>query len=340
MEGSKYFRLELELAARSGKSGIVLTDRRFRGIIDVPPTMLREQFDVREIAGDGAKPSSNRFERAFSEFCERVGAALQHDLRVGNPARDSDTVGLLLPVGPAHGYQPEELEAISTAVKRAHYKPVPMSWPPSITPGWISDVDASNWIIADVGAESMATGVIGFLHGAFVPTMRLMRVETAKDAEPRLMPESALYGGVEVGYRKDVARWWDTATLITEIVNPAYAGRCNPPFRHTGRGTRLPRRLRNEGRVFISYPAPTKGNEDLRAAFVRRFQEVLTIGTANRLPRPALDRSNLNSLSSPVCVPLLSSTYVASGNCIHELDDAVPCVTPKRRASSDQTEEG
>jgi hypothetical protein len=61
MEGSKYFRLELELAARSGKPALVLTDRRFRGIIDVPPTMLREQFDVREIAGDGAKPSSNRF---------------------------------------------------------------------------------------------------------------------------------------------------------------------------------------------------------------------------------------------------------------------------------------
>jgi hypothetical protein len=328
MEGSKYFRLELELAARSGKSGIVLTDRRFRGIIDVPPSMLREQFDVREIAGDGAKPSSGRFERAFSEFCERVGAALQHDLRVGNPAHDSDTVGLLLPTGSANGYRPEEIDAISNAVSRAHYKPVRMCWPPSITPGWISDVDAFNWIVADVGAESMATGVTGFLHGAFVPTMRLMRVDSPKEAEPRLMPESALYGGVEVGYWKDVARWWDTASLVTEV--DKRLGTLDAATRRFGTLDEalgyFQEAAKRKERVFISYSgADEEATRDLRAAFVRRFQEVFDYrdGKSIRPGQPWIEEIS-NSLSkSPVCVPLLSSTYVASGNCIHELDDAV-----------------
>ena len=118
---SKYFRLELDLAARSRRPGIALIDQRFRGIIDVPAAMSREQFDIREIAGSGAKPSSSRFERTFSEFCERVRALSNYELSAGSPGRDSQTVGLLFPSGSANGWA-----FTSTSARRS---PRPRWWP-------------------------------------------------------------------------------------------------------------------------------------------------------------------------------------------------------------------
>ena len=203
-----------------------------------------------------------------------------------------------------------------------------MSWPPSITPRWISKLAGFNWIVADVGAESMSTGVIGFLHGAFVPTMRLMRVASEKEAEPRLMPESALYGGVEVGYWKDIARWWDTASLVTEINKRL--GTLDAATRRFGRLDEalgyFQEAAKRKERVFISYSgADEEATRDLRAAFVRRFQEVFDYRDGKSIhPGQPWIQEISNSLSkSPVCVPLLSPTYVGSGNCMHELDDAV-----------------
>jgi hypothetical protein len=118
LERSKYFRLELELAARSRKPGMVLTDQRFRGVIDVPSTISSEQFDAREIAGAGEKPTSGRFLKAFSGFCERVRIASLYDVNFGNPARESWSVGLLLPAGSANGYRAEDIDAVSNGFAR------------------------------------------------------------------------------------------------------------------------------------------------------------------------------------------------------------------------------
>jgi hypothetical protein len=334
VERSKYLRLELELAARSQKPGIALTDRRFRGVISVPATMLREQFDVREIAG-GGKRNSSRFEKVFSEFCERVTAASQYDLISGNSGSASDTVGLLLPSSSPNGYRPEEVEAISNALSQARYKPVRLSWPASITPAWVSDVRGFNWMLMDVGPESMSTGLVGFLHGAFIPTMRLMRVGCEEEAKPRLMPESALYSGVEVGYWKDIARWWDTDSLIAEIGKRLTT--LDAPTRRFGTLEEalgyFQEAAKRKERVFISYSGSDEdATRDLRMAFGKRFQEVFDYrdGKSIRPGQPWIEEISKSLSKSPVCVPLLSSTYVNSGNCMHELDDAIALRDAKR----------
>jgi hypothetical protein len=327
-ERSKYFRLELDLAARSRRPGIALTDQRFRGMIEVPTAMSREQFDVREIAGTGAKPSSSRFERAFSEFCERVRAASDYELSAGSPGRDSQAVGLLLPSGSANGYRADDIEAISTALTQARYKPVRLSWPASITSGWVSDARGFNWMMVDIGPESMATGVVGFLHGAFIPTMRLMRVKGPEDAQPKMMPDSSLYGGVEVGYWKDIARWWDATSLMAEI--QARLATLDAPTRRLGTledalGYFQEAAKRKE-RVFISYSgADEDATKELRAAFAKRFQDVFDYrdGKSIRPGQPWIEEISKSLSQSPISVTLLSSTYVASGNCRHELNDAI-----------------
>src|SRR5262249_15401394 len=83
----------------------------------------------------------------------------------------------------------------------------------------------------------------------------------------------------------------------------------------------------------ISYSgADEDATRDLRAAFVRRFQEVFDYrdGKSIRPGQPWLEEISKSLAKSPVCVPLLSPTYVESGNCIHELDDAVALRDAKR----------
>ncbi len=62
-ERSKYLPARIRTRLEIRRPGMALTDRRFRGIIDVPATMVRDQFDIREIAGSGAKPSERRMAR-------------------------------------------------------------------------------------------------------------------------------------------------------------------------------------------------------------------------------------------------------------------------------------
>ncbi len=328
VERSRYFRLELELAARSRRPGLVLVDRRFRGVIDIPTTMCREQFDVREISGSGAKPSSGRFERVFLEFCERVRAASSYDLSAGCPGQDSETVGLLVPPDTDLGYHPEHIQAITQAIRQARYKPVLLSWPPSITAGWVSDLRNFNWVLVDVGPESMSTGIIGFLHGAFIPTMRLMRVAGPDQAEPRIWPDSSLYGGVEVGYWKAIARWFDLPSLTTGLQRRLTT--LDAPTRRLGTLddalAYFQEAAKRKERVFISYSgADEEATRDLRAAFVARFQDVFDYrdGKSIRPGQPWIEEISTSLSKSPICVPLLSPSYIDSGNCKHELDDAI-----------------
>ena len=331
LERSKYFRLELELAARSRKPGIVLMDQRFRGIIDVPSSMSHERFDVREIVSAGQKPSSPRFTKAFTEFRHRVRAASEYDISCGNTARDSDSVGILL----GSGYNPEQVATVCNAVGQAHYKPVTLAWPPFVNAGWISAVNTFNWLVIDVGPVSMDTGIPGLLHGIFVPCMRLMRVDSLEDAQPRLMRESPLYGAFEVGYWKDIARWFDTASLQTElgkrlVTLDAPTRRFNTLEEALGYFQEAAKR---KERVFISYSgADEEFTNDLRAAFRKRFQEVFDYrdGKSIRPGQQWLEEISRSLSKSPVCVVLLSSTYAESGNCIHELNDAIAARDAKK----------
>jgi hypothetical protein len=325
---SKYFRLELELAARSRRPGIVLTDKRFRGIIEPPATMSREQFDVRELVSEGAKPSSGRFARAFAEFCVRVRISSLWDLSAGFPWRDNASVGVLLPSSAKSGYGREEVDAICELIAQKHYKPVVMRWPPALSSGWISELRSFNWVLVDVGAESMGSGVVGFLHGAFIPSMRLLRVDSPEESMPGGAPEPLLYNCVEVGYKKDIARWWDTASLITAV--EARLATLDAPTRRLG--TRedalayFQEAAKRKERVFISYSgADEEATKILRAEFARRFQDVFDYrdGKSIRPGQPWIEEISSSLAKSPICVLLLSSTYVESGNCQHELDDAV-----------------
>ena len=94
---ARYFRLELDIAARARKPGLVFSDLRFRGIISSPPPIHQVSFDIQEVTGGGAKPSSEKFQKAFGEFCTQVRASRAYGLTMDQG--DASNVGILLPQG-------------------------------------------------------------------------------------------------------------------------------------------------------------------------------------------------------------------------------------------------
>ena len=67
-KAARYFQLELEIAARSRKPGIVFSDRRFRGIISAPAPIQQVAFDIEEVTGGGAHPNTAKFVKACDDF--------------------------------------------------------------------------------------------------------------------------------------------------------------------------------------------------------------------------------------------------------------------------------
>jgi hypothetical protein len=185
-----------------------------------------------------------------------------------------------------------------------------------------------NWIVIDVAPTSVATGVVGYLHGAFKPSVRLCHIQSQDEVTETGLSGSALYSGVEVGYRKDIVRWWNMDTLVsglTQRIEALDAGRLRVSTLQDALSYFQSASLQKEA-VFISYAGPDEQRaRDLREAFRRRFQQVFDYRDGNSI-RPGepwikeiFERLNLSAIG----VPLLSPSYVESGNCMHELREMV-----------------
>ncbi len=326
---ARYFRLELDLAARARKPGLIFTDLRFRGILSAPAPIRQVVFDVQEVAGGGSKPSSPKFIRAFQTFAEQVRAARDYALVEEGADDGTNLVGILLPPDSAGlGYKRDQIDAIVQTVNAARYEAVELPWPPVITPEWIGKIRSLDWMVLDVGAISFATGVVGYLHGEFKPALRLLRVPESSGNAVQPPFVSALYAGFDVGYLKDIVSWSKPDALIDGLKNrittlDAERRRISTPedaltyFRSAA--------LRKEA-VFVSYAgADQDAAKDLIDGLRKRFQQVFDYrdGKSIRPGQPWLEEIFGRLAVSPIGVPLLSSAYVASGNCMHELREMV-----------------
>jgi hypothetical protein len=336
LEASKYFRVELDIAARARKPGLIFRDERYRQVLSVSPPICEVPFNAQEIVSRGAKPSSAKFTRAFEAFCRRVAAEQQYELEIEDPASDSDRVGILLPrdAGP-NGYSSDQVEIIVQAIRDAQYKPEMLDWPPLITPSWTAQIGELNWIALDIGPATVATGIVGYLHGAFKPAMRLCRTATLDEASSTGPTGLALYDGFEVGYRKDVIRWCDSETLakgLEQRLSTLHAGQRRMSTLEEALQYFREAALRKEA-VFVSYAgADEKDARNIRDAFRKKFQQVFDYrdGTSIRPGQPWLQEIFEQLSKCAVGVPLLSSAYLASGNCMHEFRDMIARVDDKK----------
>jgi hypothetical protein len=325
-DASQYFCLELELAARARKPGLVFTDSRYRNVLSAPASISQESFNIKEILATGAKPSFDRFAQTFVDFRDRVISSKKFRLAERVFERLTNQVGILVPfAGGSDSYGPEHLNFLRTEIKEAGFDPVILDWPPVLTPGWIGQARSLDWMVLDVGPACMSTGIVGYLHGAFKPAMRLMKAAddpAGQDSQP------ALYAGVNVGYKKDIVRWSNLDTLTIE-----FRKRLASLNLGTRRISTLDEALvyfleatRRKEAIFVSYAGEDEElTRDFRAALRRRFQQVFDYrdGKSIRPGDPWITTIFDQINRSAVGIPLLSSNYINSGNCLHELRQIV-----------------
>jgi hypothetical protein len=187
-----------------------------------------------------------------------------------------------------------------------------------------------DWVVVDLGPVSTACGIVSYLHGRFVPMLRLRRMnnQTADESRDSQLEET-LYGSFEVGYRKDIVRWADETNLKDEIekrislinFNSTSFTTRDAAIKYFRRAT-----LRNEA-VFVSYRG-TDGAQagPIIAALKRRFQQVFDYAADERPIAAAtnwIEEIFKKLATTNVGVILLSPDYLASGNCQHEMNEMI-----------------
>jgi hypothetical protein len=333
LKASRYFRLELDLAIRAKKPSLVFVDQRYRNVLDTPPSILRCPFDHREILNDTGKPSEQTFRRHIQRFQNIVAASKKYH---AERDREVSTAGVLLPQASdvEEAYSIEHFDLIESLVREQGSVdvirlPWPSEGPPVLDSKFYGAIEKLDWLCIDLGERASKAGVVPFLHGQFVPMVRLLYEKQAPPNQHLSEIEATLFGAYEVGYRKDVVRWSDEASLSSGLgdrISTLYTQRrlisdlskANEYFRSAA--------LRKEP-VFVSYSGEDQETAaSLRRALKKRFQAVFDYrdkGESIRPGEPWLEEIFDRLSKSAIGIMLLSAPYLASGNCLHEAREMV-----------------
>lgn len=321
LDASKYFRLELDMAMRAQKPALVFYDQLYGGVFQGLGGVRSRQFDSLELTGTGGFPSQVMHRKIIQEFCETIEAAKAYDVTLTSERLEPSGVGVLLPdrnqLG--SGYVTEDIELVRATLQAYGFgdlRPLPLG----LTREGAALIQGLHWVVTDIGEPVMAS-LAAYLHGRFVPTMRLLR----RTHSPL---EDALYGVVEVGYPKrhramdqaqdpeggagataDIAapalKWIGTAEAAIEYFQGAF--------------------LRTE-KVFGSYSGR---DQEVASRLSRRLKEtfvdVFDYRDGQSIPAGVswLEQVTGELASSAIGIALLSPAYVASGNCLQELRQMV-----------------
>jgi hypothetical protein len=322
-KASAYFRLELDLAVRSGKPAIVFYDQRYRAVLPRLPDAV--PYDPQELAGHGGWPNRGKLAAAFTAFCDGVEAARAYQPQAPRERlRKEARVGLLLPTGSAPGaYSPDQLQTVKEILDGEGLECVTLGLPEVITPQFLLEVWQLDWAVVDVAASGSAREILAFLHGQFLPMLRLRRAP-GDDAAADPAPAHTLFGGFDVGYTEDIHDWHDLNSLGAAIREgyaaidraEAYIGSIEDARRYFSRAEQ------RKEHVFLSYSGEDRAAvAPFADAVRRRFQTVydyrqqsIPVGTS------WFDQLLGQVAVSPVGVPFISSSYLTRPICLEEAE--------------------
>lgn len=205
-EASRYFRLELDLANRAGKPTIAFIDERYGSVVSPPPSVMEVRFRDVEVLPGVRMPREPEFKQRIEEFCGRVQAAAAYRLSHLSTKQSRTKVGILLPPddGRGNGYTRRQVSLVARQIQKlTSQQVVPLSWPPKLDGQFAANLEQIDWVAVDVGPASGASGIVSYLHGRFVPMLRLRRVKEHDLNKIFLSSlEQTLFGSFEVGYQR------------------------------------------------------------------------------------------------------------------------------------------
>jgi hypothetical protein len=323
-EAARYFNLELDLAIRSRKPAIVFVDSRYGAVIDPPSSIMRCDFDWQEMTSSAPSMRAEILRSRFHDFCEEVETALAY-ARAYARARKVEArtkVAILLPPGDSSsgGYDAQHLQVIREEIEDTGVNATILPWPPRLDSTFVRMLDEIDWAVVDLGERSAATGMVAYLHGRFIPCIRLIQIPPGEALPPIA---ASLFGAYSVGYPKDVVRWTDREMLQNGM--RARINTIRDERRYIGTIAEAEAyfqsaALRKEA-VFVSYSGKDR---DVAGAIVsalkKKFQEVFDYqdGEAITAGTPWMKTIFERLSVAPISVPLLSANYFQSKNCEHE----------------------
>lgn len=321
LEASQYFRFELDLALRARKPTLIFFDKRYGRLLQAPSPAASHGFDMREVfSGNDARRERHR--RLFEAFLREALSFATYQSTRAIEATGGNRVAILLPSG--KGYPADVTTMVDEVLQERGFDAHTLSWPPRVDPSFYGEICAADWCITDIGTAALLSGILPFLHGRFVPTMRLL---DAREQE-RSPLEDTLYGAFNVGYCEDILRWKDADSLRDDLnarlsliqapVEPVITeAQAEAYFRRAA--------LRKEA-VFLSYcGADQEAGARISAALRKRFQKVFDYRDGKSITpgEPWLEEIFRSLAGSAIGVPLMSAKYFESGNCEHEARELI-----------------
>lgn len=330
LNASKYFRLECDLAIRAGIPSLVFHDQRFGSLFKLPRHIRQESFDYQEVTGSGGSPTRKRFERVFESFHSEVSAAIELS-SISDIKYSKTTVGIFVPHSTAssQGYTDNDIELIQQTLRNKGFDSIAIiPWPPVFDGNLFAVIEGLDFAIVDIGNEAMSSGMIGFLHGICVPCIRLLKGYIDRKVLTRRASLMGMFGVVPVGYTKDIILWRDHKSLVYELnlrldFIKAPVQRINTQQEAT---LYFQKAKQRNDTVFLSYSGEdyeiaSKISQELK----KRFQRVFDYRDGESIiPGEPWITEIFNKLSgSKLGIPLVSPSYLASGNCTHEAQEMI-----------------
>lgn len=322
LKESRYFRLELDLALRSRRPTIVFVDARYGNAITAPSTTRVFRYDHREVLGAQSDRRSAELAKLVQEFCDDIGAAMRTS-SAGGKSVGHDRVGIVLPKGKESrpGYTRQQVTRIEERLEQLSLQPVHLDCNAAVDARFLRELENLEWAIVDIGPDTCASGLPAFLHGYFIPQMRLLRTSPKQTRSPL---ENTILSAFDVGYPKDIIRWSDPSELdreflqrLTTLYEPRKYVRTSEEASAYFAGA-----AKRKEAVFLSYSGEDRDVvSSLARALRNSFQQVFdyrdqgeSIVPGRRWIEEVFDKLS----ASAIGIPILSTSYFASGNCLHE----------------------
>ncbi len=311
---SRYFRLELDMAIRAHKPGIVFIDRRYGNLLQTPPDIERLTYDAQEISLSANAPSWSRLRARLKRYWRDLRPQL-----AGRPLNEPFDEGR---VGVVFGRY-DDVDAVGIAEEEVRHQGFePIRLPVTLSIACLNDLRRCDWVIVDI-AEPKIEAMSAFLYGQFVPVMRTRRGTNESSAS---VVEDVLFGDLTVGYRKDVTRWSTEPELraglrdrLDVIAEPAFLvgdqAAAIDYFSSAAKRKEL---------VFLSYAGKDAAiGKQFDVALRARFQNVFNYRELGSLQVGEYwqDQIARKLSATAVGVILFSKHYADSGYCMDESRD-------------------
>lgn len=324
-KASRYFRLELDLAIRSQKPAIVFYDDRYGSLLRGPSSVTSVPFNFREITGAGQVTKAKKYKEEFKEFAETVSASMDYNVKRRNDPKSK--IGIALPLQAAENcYGLEDIKLIEELLEQHGFdERKVLRWPLMLNRDSYALFQDADWVIVDTGDELAKTGIPAYLHGQFIPMLRMRRFPADQAETLPSALEQTLYGDIEVGYNKDIVAWNNHETLKTALEERLLT--IKGDVRRIGSMLEAEAYFQSaalrKDAVFLSYSGKDLDlAADISAELKRHFQTVFDYrdGQSIRPGEPWMDEIFKQLSNSSIGVPLLSQNYFDSGNCSHEAE--------------------